>query len=199
MPLRLRSAGGGSVLLKPPVALAADVSMEVPGYEGAKILTNKTPGAVLQVVQAVKTDTWSSSTTSFVDVTGLSVTITPTHANSKFYLATYLGKVSVSGSTWYNTAWRFTRNGSPIGVGDLAGVRFQSGLNITHYESNYDGNGSMFYLDSPGVLTPVTYTVQTAGHGSGTMLLNYSENDANLAVGYAARTASNLVVMEIAA
>lgn len=48
MPLRLRSAGGGSVLLKPPVALAADVSMEVPGYEGAKVLTDMTPGVVLQ-------------------------------------------------------------------------------------------------------------------------------------------------------
>jgi len=199
MPLRLRSAGGGSVQLNPPVATSTDVVMEVPAYDGAKVLTNKSPGTVLQVVQAFKSDPWSTTATTFVDVTGLSVTITPTSSTSKFYVATYLGRVSVSGSSWYSTAWRLTRNGTAIGVGDAGGVKYQSGINITHYDSNYDGNGSMFYLDSPNTLSPITYTVQTAGHGSGTLLLNYSEADQNSAVGYSARAASNLVIMEIAA
>lgn len=39
-------------------------------------------GVTKQVVQTVKTDTFSTSSTSFVDVTGLSVTITPTSATS---------------------------------------------------------------------------------------------------------------------
>ena len=40
-----------------------------------------------QVVQTVKTDTWSSSTTTtWVDITGLNVTITPTYSTSKILI-----------------------------------------------------------------------------------------------------------------
>ena len=88
MPLRLRSAGGGSVLLKPPVALAADVSMEVPGYEGAKLLTDKTPGAVIQV-QSV-TDgtafTISAAVGQVYYTLGTALTLTSKVANSKFLI-----------------------------------------------------------------------------------------------------------------
>ena len=46
-------------------------------------------GKILQVVQVVKTDTFSSTTTgSDVDITGLSVSITPSSASSKV-LVTY--------------------------------------------------------------------------------------------------------------
>lgn len=199
MPLRLRSAGGGSVQLNSPVALATDVSVEVPGYAGAKLLTDKTPGSVLQVVQAFKSDTWSSATTSWIDITGLSLQITPKSATSKFLVQAVLGRVSASGSSWYSMAFRLVRNGGQIGVGDAAGSRPQAGTNITHNDAYYDGNGSMMYLDSPNTLSPITYGVQTMGHGVGTILLNYSESNGDLATGYASRNSSNLVVMEIAA
>lgn len=98
MPLRLRSAGGGSVLLKPPVAQAADVSMEVPAYDGAKLLTNKTPGVVLQVVKADSTGMVTTTSTSFVDLTGLSATITVA-AGSRVLLKGMSGVYS-GGGTW---------------------------------------------------------------------------------------------------
>ena len=47
---------------------------------GSKIVQ---PGAVLQVVSTTKTDTFSTSSTSYVDVTGLSVAITPSSTSSK--------------------------------------------------------------------------------------------------------------------
>ena len=40
-------------------------------------------GKVLQVVSAAKTDTFSSSSTSLVDITGLSVAITPSSTSNK--------------------------------------------------------------------------------------------------------------------
>jgi len=40
-------------------------------------------GKVLQVVQTFKADSFSSSSTSFTDVTGLSVSITPSSASNK--------------------------------------------------------------------------------------------------------------------
>lgn len=46
-------------------------------------------GAVLQVVQTVKTDTFSTTSpaeTAFVDVTGFSVTITPSATSSKILI-----------------------------------------------------------------------------------------------------------------
>jgi hypothetical protein len=149
------------------------------------------PGHTLQVVQSFKSDIWSSTTTSWIDISGLSVTITPKSPTSKFLVQGFLGRVSISGSTWYSVAFRFARNGTGIGVGDAAGSRPQSALNITHYDSYYDGNGAMMYLDSPNTSSPLTYSLQTIGHGSGTLQINYTESNADLATGYAARASSN--------
>jgi len=44
------------------------------------------PGSVIQVQQAFKTDTFSTTSTSLVDVSGLSVTITPKKSSSKFFI-----------------------------------------------------------------------------------------------------------------
>jgi hypothetical protein len=48
-------------------------------------------GTVLQTVQAYKTDIFSTTSTSLVDVSGLSVTITPTSSNSKFMIMVNIG------------------------------------------------------------------------------------------------------------
>ena len=41
------------------------------------------PGHVIQTLQAVKTDTTSSTSTDFVDISGLSIAITPSSTSSK--------------------------------------------------------------------------------------------------------------------
>ena len=198
MPLRLRSAGGGGVTLKPPVAMSTEAAIEVPAYDGAKMLTDKSPGAVLQVLQAFKSDIWSSSTTTWVDIPGLAVTITPKFASSKFLIQTFLGRVSVNGTSWYSIPFRFTRNGVGIGVGDAAGSRAQAGLSVSHNDGPYDGNGAMMFLDSPNTLSPITYSLQTMGHGSGIVQLNYSESNVDQAIGVYSRNSSNMIVMEVA-
>ena len=43
-------------------------------------------GSVLQVVQTVKTDTFATTSTSFVDITGVSVAITPSSTSSKILI-----------------------------------------------------------------------------------------------------------------
>jgi hypothetical protein len=47
-------------------------------------------GAVLQVISTTKTDTFSVTNSDFVDVTGLSVTITPTSATSKILVMAHV-------------------------------------------------------------------------------------------------------------
>ena len=45
-------------------------------------------GGILQIQSTTKTDTFSSSSTSFTDITGLSVNITPTSSTSKILVIT---------------------------------------------------------------------------------------------------------------
>jgi hypothetical protein len=55
-------------------------------------------GKVLQVVQAVKTDTFTATSFSswnFVDVTGLSVSITPSSASNKILITGYISGVEI--------------------------------------------------------------------------------------------------------
>ena len=48
--------------------------------------TKLSAGAVLQVVSTAKTDTFSSSTGSYIDITGLSVSITPSSTSNKILI-----------------------------------------------------------------------------------------------------------------
>ena len=55
-------------------------------------LTGVSAGKILQVVQTTKTDVFSTSTTgSYVDITGLTVNITPTKANSNILVMAVIG------------------------------------------------------------------------------------------------------------
>ena len=58
-------------------------------------------GSVIQVASTSKTDPFSTSSTSFVDVTGLSVSITPTSTSSKILVLGYV-HTSVSGDIAFN-------------------------------------------------------------------------------------------------
>ena len=50
----------------------------------------KIPNHVIQVKSVAKTDTFSSSSTSFTDVTGLSVAITPSSSSNKILVSVHL-------------------------------------------------------------------------------------------------------------
>ena len=86
-------------------------------------------GKVLQVVQTYKTDTSSTTSTSFTDVSGFSANITPASTSNKILvLVTIGGMGSASVSQMY---FRLDRNGSVVGVADAAGNRKQiSGASI---------------------------------------------------------------------
>lgn len=123
MPLRLRSAGGGSVQLNSPVALSTDVAMEVPAYDGAKLLTDKTPGVVLQVVNAYSSGSMTTTSTSYVTVSGLSASIT-VQANSKILVFARSGIYGGGGSSSWVTTGRIAiyRGGSMQALSEHQGV-----------------------------------------------------------------------------
>jgi hypothetical protein len=150
-------------------------------------------GSVLQVQSTTKTNTFSTATTgSYVDITGLSVSITPTSATSKILIIFH---VSVGPSDILSV--QLVRNSTAICIGD-AGNGFQATLGGVPSPSNGDKSFPMAgnFLDSPATTSSTTYKIQMRNY-AGTSFVNQTVNDTNAS--YTARSTSTITVMEIAA
>jgi hypothetical protein len=153
-------------------------------------------GSVLQVVSTTKTDTFTNSSTSFVDITGLSVSITPTSSSSKILVMYSL----MSGENASNFPLvRLVRNSTAIAVGDAAGSRAQvSSVAWGSGANNATNMQSMNFLDSPATTSSTTYKLQISGATAGvTNYINRDQRDDD--GGYEPRGVSTITVMEIAA
>ena len=171
------------------------------GSANATLITSGTlPGArlpagsVLQVVSTTKSDTFTSSSTSFVDITGMSVSITPTSSNSKILVSVVLH----CGSTGCTPRFLVLRDATSIGIGDANGSRqrasFGTGFNS---DTNQIAVQAWHFLDSPATTSATTYKVQ-GGLDGGTFAINRNEsypNNATLGIS----VISTITVMEIAA
>ena len=154
------------------------------------------PGHVVQVVSATKTDTFSTSSDSFVDVTGLSVNITPSSATSKIFVT-----VSAIGAGTINQCrlqGRLVRDSTPIFVGDVAGSRGQASFEIYKNEGSSLDSVSVNFFDAPATTSPVTYKVQVRDNNSSasSVFINRSQTDGDSSTYN--RYASTITVMEIA-
>ena len=139
-------------------------------------------GSVLQVKQAVVHGTQQATTsTSFIDATGLTVDITPTSASSKILVMAHIE--AGMGASSYNTTnrYRIVRNGTQIAL-----------QSARHYD--YGGTGvygaqpiALTILDAPATTSSVTYKVQLQFLNGSNAFIN-SENGS-----------SSITVMEISA
>ena len=150
-------------------------------------------GAIVQVVQAVKTDTASTSS-SFAD-TGLSASITPSSSSSKVLVLCTLGGVSGANTSFKG---KLVRGSTDIFVGDSASNRPQAsagGQTSNNYEIQ---QLVMNFLDSPSTTSSTTYKAQFGSNGSVTIYLNRTSRDDD---GSAedARSASSIILMEVLA
>jgi len=158
-------------------------------------------GSVLQVVQTVKSDTFSASLAQgvFTDITGLSVSITPTSATSKILVFIDVA-VGHSATTTGAANVRLVRGSTSIYIGDASGSRARSIMSFPYIA---DAIYSIFrysgvYLDSPATTSSTTYKYQIAGQSSGyTVYVNRNGSDDNRWED--PRVASSITVMEIAA
>ena len=156
-------------------------------------------GAVLQVQSSIMTTTTSYSGTTPAD-TGLSITITPTFATSKFFL---IFNTSVGGTTAVTSVgFNFVRNGTNIGQGTAAtnsGTQNFSGM-CGIFNTSHNAAMCMQYLDSPATSSAITYKVQWATQNGYTFYLNRGYASFNVdANPYSSGYTTNLTVMEIAA
>ena len=157
-------------------------------------------GSVLQVVSTYKSNVFSASigAGSTADVTGFSVSITPTSASSKILIMT---SFTMSSPIAAGAAILY-RGSTAISVGDAAGSRRQAStpsVSVTG-DTNRGVPVSINYLDSPATTSSVTYKIallNTEPSSTYTLYFNTSGSDTDAA--YISRSASSITVMEIAA
>jgi hypothetical protein len=204
MSIVLQSSGGGSVTLQEAVT-ASNLTITVPAVTGtmltsaSSVTRSQLPtGTVLQVVSATKTDnaSYSLATGSLTDVSGLSVTITPTSATSKF-LVIFTVHLGCSFSATSNPYVVLDRNGTNILLGDSTGSRTRASATAGFMAvSDYTlASVSQNYLDSPATTSALTYKIRVGAFASRTFFLNRTNVDN--AEGNTAT--SSITVMEIAA
>jgi hypothetical protein len=196
MSIVLLGSTSGSVTLQEP-AVAGTTVLTLPAVSGTLITTASSgqsipkaalpTGSVLQVVQAVKTDTATTSSLTFGDITGLSVSITPTSATSKILVLLTLGGIAINPNA---VQINLVRNSTNIAQPD-------SGPNkatMSPYPGaiNASRNSSINWLDSPATTSATTYKVQWCVDG-GTAYLNRHIS------GLDYNSVSTITVMEIAA
>ena len=115
---------------------------------------------IVQVIQTVKSDTFSTTSTSFVDITGLTANITPTSASNKILVQVVLGATASSTNV---ASTLLLRNSTTIGAGDGAnGVLGQIYFGGASEGAYYFGNvpSCVTYLDSPATTSSTTYKCQ---------------------------------------
>lgn len=154
-------------------------------------------GKIGQIISTtVSTSGFTSTSSSFVDVTGLSVTITPTSSSSRIFVI-----YTVFGSCNNHSAIRLVRDSTPINVGVAAGNRVASSGASFGLGSGGGATGddavtiSGNFLDSPSTTSAVTYKIQAAAYIATIWYLNTSIDDGDNTYTY--RGASTITVMEI--
>ncbi len=154
-------------------------------------------GKIGQVVSTAKVDTFSTSSSSFTDITGLSVTITPSATNSKIYVMTNFQGRSDSGSGY--PSFRMLRGSTLINTGTTAGSRVGGFLvmNVYNADANTGMSISTAFLDSPSTTDATTYKIQMKQSGGNTAGVGSGGNDTDGAA--YVRSASVITVMEVLA
>ncbi len=148
-------------------------------------------GKILQVVSTTKTDTASTTTSgSWTDISGLSVTITPSSTSSKIFILVTIGSISSSGGTSVG----FLLRRGDTRVGNSTSETKQSGIGNAYAGSqDYLQTISTNYLDSPNTTSATTYKMQWRPSGGTSYLGQYTGN----ATEY--NGSSTITVMEVAA
>ena len=148
-------------------------------------------GGIVQLKSVTHTEFESQALTgsgNFFDIPGMSVTITPTRADSKIFVMT---TVAVACNTAEkNNFIQLRRDSTDIAKGTEGGS-----VNASYYHKNRNNfapdNISVQFLDSPATTNAVTYKVRWSGENSTTYYLNRNASNTNEGM------VSSITVMEV--
>ena len=147
-------------------------------------------GKIIQVVSTTKCSTFThSSTSTWTDITGMSVTITPSSSSSKILI---LANTRVSCNNHANA--RLMRGSTAIAIGDADGSRSRTSVGELYDLGNSyrSMDSSILYLDSPSTTSATTYKIQFIAGDDFYFNRTRYDND-SMGIG---RPASTITVME---
>ena len=193
--------GGGTVSLKGPSSTTGNAAIEltVPGTGNATLLTDSSStGKILQVVQTVKTDQFTSTAYAYTDITGMSVSITPASASNKILVSFEL---QVGGAANTYASFRLLRDSTHIGVSTVTNTNWRVGTlgSLSHENSYQLENTGTSFLDSPNTTSAITYKLQQSSYYNRTISINVPTSTSTAANSYTATGISTITVMEVAA
>ena len=161
----------------------------------------------LRALANLKSTTLTTTTTTTVttggtyyDISGLTVSITPTAATSKIMI---WAQVNVGTGSDNSIILRLVRDSTAIGIGTSPGSRVPAstgGFYGTDTMANAYSNFPipMQFLDSPVTTSAITYKIQVSSNaGAKVIYINRSSNDENSVNSF--RAVSTITVMEIPA
>ena len=208
--LKLPPASGNSVSIAAPQSNpASDRTLYVPSNADGTILTNTTPGCILQVICNTRNDVQTMVVQqTLTDIPGTDqngagsiycIKITPSATSSKILFRVHLHWSATndnpSGGIFYRDTTALTIGASAT---DKKSLTFQApyqvaadGSNLSCFPISYE------LLDSPNTTSEVVYKVKYWNHHSDDAYLNRSIRD-SAGTSYDFRTTSTLTAMEIA-
>ena len=163
------------------------------GIVDSDMLASGTGGKILQVVTTKKTDAFTTTSSTYVDV--MTATITPTSNSNKI-----LVRFMVNGGTAGDVAHLYVavfRDSTEIGSADAAGSRV-SASNVINTMTQATESYSNEILDTPATTSAITYRIKILAKNSGTAHINRSGRDNN-AHTHDGRSTSFITLMEVAA
>ena len=151
-------------------------------------------GKVLQVVQTTKTDTQSIQSQTFTDVSGMSVSITPSATSSKIFV-----QFSVSlGCNNYGMV-NLLRGSTDIFKGDADGSRVSCTIGSATMAVYECKSYSSSFLDSPNTTSATTYKLQAATPYDASYYIHINRAHTDTNGSYLGRMTSQITAMEISA
>ena len=144
-------------------------------------------GKIGQVVQTVKTDTFNMNSTTYADVTGMSVSITPTSTSSKILV---LVDTQVSSAVTYNVRLKLLRGSTDLHT-KVQRIAQDGQGQYREYPLTY------IYLDSPSTTSATTYKLQMNVNGQPAYLNRPSDQGGYTPSGVESN--STITVMEVLA
>lgn len=181
----LAVANGGTGSATAAFSGANITSLNASQLSSGTVPTARFPsGMPIKVLNAYKTNSQTITGASWVDISGLSITLTPASASSTFLI---MPKVFINGNA-NHVFIRILRNGSVVGNA-ISGSTLNG--NSFTYGTNIGAIIGADYLDSPTTAASITYKLQTSDPDGGTMYINI-----NSAGTYGAT--SSLSIIEIA-
>jgi len=197
MTVKLVGSTSGSVSLQAPASTSGGANrvLTLPDINSTVDTTGRA-GNILQVVQTVKTDTaTTTSTNTFVD-TGLSVSITPSSASNKILVTANL---NFSAGDMQNIAWRLVRGSTDLYMGDAASnrTRASGAVRVSTNQDAEHQNCTSIFLDSPNTTSATTYKVQWCRtYSTSTIYMNRASEDTDN--DDRTRVPSSILVQEVA-